>query len=131
MGCRATSLVRMAVMDGSGVSGIDVPSDAISLVIHNPSYATLLIRWGATAVDVADPRGYDLALPGVSLAAIPIPEGVLQMSIDWVAPAAPAGYTANIDTTGVDAVTVWATAANQGTFVGSINNGPLPITPEA
>jgi hypothetical protein len=126
--CRARAIGHLVITNTDvAETGLVIPEDAVSLVIHNPSYLTLLLRWEATAVDPADPRGgYDLALPGVSLASLLIPEGASQLSVAVMLPPVPTGYEAIIDTTGIDAVTIWATPNNQGVFVGPLNSAPMP-----
>ena len=127
MGCSAVPLTRLTVVAGASQSGIPIPKDALSLVIHNPSYVTLLIAWGG-ALDPGDSRsGYYLALPGTSLCSIPIPQDASQFSIAWVAPPSPDPlYFVLIDETGADVITIMATPNNKGTFIGQLTSNPVP-----
>ena len=130
--CRASDVGRLVVTANSALNGASIPDDAVSLVIHNPSYAALLIRWGSTPVDSSDRRGgYDLAIPGPSLAAIPIPKDASQLCAAWLTPdipyLAPPDYVPVVDVSGADTILIQATPNNQGVFIGLLNGAPLPL----
>jgi hypothetical protein len=127
--CRARSVGHLVVTAADAhETGLVLADEALSLVIHNPSYVSLLLRWDADPVDPSDPRGgYAIALPGVSLCSLPIPDGAEFVSIGIAIPAVASGYEAVIDMTGADAITIWATPTNQGTFIGPLNSAPMPI----
>lgn len=126
--CRASLVGRMPIISDSALSALPIPTDALSIVIDNPSLADVLIRWGPTPVDPTDSRdGYDVAVPGPSLSSRPIPDDATVMSIAWRAPANTVfGFSVSVDTTGADVVTIQATPNNQGTFFGLYRpTGPL------
>ena len=129
MGFRTTPLLRMQIASGSAVAGVPIPADALSLVIDNPSFAYLLIRWGSTPVDASDPRGYDLVIPGPTLCELPLGEEAGDMvSLDWADPfgSLDAGASVTIDTSGVDIVQIWAKPINPVTFIGLLSTRTPP-----
>jgi hypothetical protein len=126
--CRAVPVIRLPVTDGAAQAGIGIPADAVSLVIHNPSWAALLIRWSATAVDPTDSRsGYDLAIIGPTLSSIPIPVDAQQLSVAWGTPVWTGGAHVIVDTTGADVITIEATKSNQGVFIGLLSTATPPL----
>jgi hypothetical protein len=132
--CRYDELGRLVVSNDGAVSlpPLSLPPDAVSLVIHNPSFAFLACRWGATPVDPSDSRsGFDFAIPGPSLCSVPIKAGETQLSVAWGTPPVPFGYgetyVVEIDESGADVISIWSTPNNQGTFIGPLNGGPVPV----
>jgi hypothetical protein len=124
--CRASLVGRMQITAGAARPALPIPPGAVSIVIDNPSWAVLLIRWGPTPVDVADSRdGYDVAVPGPSFSSRAIPEDATEMSIAWKAPAG-WGYNVDVNATGTDVVTIQATDNNQGSFFGLYTEAAAP-----
>jgi hypothetical protein len=121
--CRASIIARMQVLPGGARSALSIPDDAVSLLVHNPSQAIVLLRWGATPVDGSDIRGgYDLSLPGCSFTTLPIPDGETQVSFDWMYPLDPSnGAPVLLDISGRDFVTIESTPNNQSTESSSMD----------
>lgn len=78
MDCRATLVGRIRA-DGDPVVSAPISASAASLVVVNPLQVPIYIRFGE-AVELADPNGWDVAAPGVSLYAIPLPGNAVELS---------------------------------------------------
>jgi|GEM_PF-6658282 hypothetical protein len=115
--CRSTLLAKLNAADEtSQVIGKEIPADAESLVVFNPSSVSVFIRWGTdpSPIGVADPTSYDWVFPPASLSAMPIPADVASMSVFW--------YATGGGVVGIDQVVlVYSTPNNQGTFTGAVS----------
>ena len=116
MGCRSRLVTKMRVHEKAGQVNLPVLDSDLALIVHNPSLAVVLLRWGAGPVDPSDQiAGYDVVLPHLSYSTVPVPAGVSIVAIDWVyAGVAGSAQPVPVDVSGRDCITVWATPANVG-----------------
>jgi hypothetical protein len=78
MNCRATLVGRIGPYDVPLVRA-RLDASAQSLLVVNPLQVPIYIRYGP-AVSLTDLHGWDVAVPGESLYAIPLPVNAVELS---------------------------------------------------